>query len=286
MGVTISVPDKIQLAVLLFATSQIVTLVHHVAKLVAQGSHEAAQWAQLEEGEQDLFNARACFTKLVRTAYGPRDIFVAHFRRKFAETARLIHAAAENGEIRVVAEHFLSVENVLEAFREDDEPVLRYVWQIASGDRLFEDHAWRSYFEATTLMIRRHEIKWIRAILVVDSVAITKTPRVEALLGFFRWEKGLCCRLINDRDFKALCLESGVPGNYLDFGIYGTRLLFRTEQYTPSIVGVFSKQPATIRQYTEFFDRMWSSVSITQANPSKRSKLSLEELLAADEGEP
>jgi len=284
VGVTLPVPDKLALALLLFLVSHMLNVVHIVSKIASQQARERELWSIWEEGERDLSNIRACFSKLVSGSYGPRDLFVAHFRREFEELARLIHDAAQKNEVRVIAEHFLSVDNVLEAFREDDEPVMRYVWPIAAGDKLFDDHAWRSYFEATTKMARQKTIKWIRAILVVDSYELVKTPRLGALLSFFRGEKGLDCRLIREQDFKVLCSESRMPGAYLDFGIYGTRLLFRTEQYVPSIIGLFTKDPGLISQYTALFDRMWSSASITTANPSTPSAgtVSLEELLAAD----
>src|SRR6266436_10287137 len=122
-------------------------------------------------------------------------------------------------------------------------------------------------------MVMHGKLNGIRAMFVFDDLTICNSPRVKKLLDFFQTHKGLECRIVRKDDFEAISTSNGIPLNYIDFGIYGDRLLYRSEQYKPEIIGVFTKDPVLIRNYTGLFETIWDMPGIARNNPSRETSV-------------
>jgi hypothetical protein len=277
---------KIALAVLLFIAQLLVKTFWEINKIAAREIREEELWTLVEECDKELLCMRSCFVQIARESYGPRDLFVTHFKKEIHQLAEKIKGVAERRELRVQADHFLNVDNVLDAFQGASELIWRYTWPIDDRHKLFDEHAWKRYFDTTVKMAEQGHIKEIRTVLVLDDPGLIQNPRVQKLLDFFHTNKGFECYTINRRDYRSICADNGVPPIYIDFGIYGDILLFLTEQYEPEIVGLFTKDPTKIEHYCRLFDSMWGS-AIARRNPSSVVQpVSLEELYTFDEKEP
>ncbi|MGH9908672.1 MAG: hypothetical protein ACRD8U_24190 [Pyrinomonadaceae bacterium] len=232
---------KIAVAGLLFIAQLLVRILWLTSKVAAREGREEKLWTLREACDNELLCVRNCFVQIASNSYGNRDLFVAHFKKEIHQLAEKIKEAGERREMRVQADHFLNVDNVLDAFQGASERIWRYTWPIDGNHRLFDEHAWKSYFAKTTKMAEQGEIKEIRTVLVLDDLKLMQTVRVQKLLDFFHTNKGFECFTINERDYRSICSDNGMPCNYIDFGIYGDILLFLTEQYDPEIVGLFTK---------------------------------------------
>lgn len=282
-GTPIKLAEKILFILGLFNVFQLLNILWTVSNSAARQAKEYELWSLREIGDRELTNIRACFAQIVRESYGEKDLFVTHFIEEFHELANKIENVAKRQELRVQADHFLHVDNVLDAFQGDHEKIWRYIWPISADGKLFDNLPWKRYFEATAGMVRQN-IEQIRAIIILDDLRLTAVPRVKKLLDFFYTSEAMDCRIIKRVDYETICADNNIPANYLDFGIYGTRLLFLTEQYEPDIIGIFTKNAILIRNYKNLFDTMWNSTSITKPNPSNTTRIvTLGELFTFDD---
>lgn len=277
-------PEQIILGGLVFCGLQLVEVAWLANKVAARERQEEELWLLRESIDGELLNVSRCFVRVAREAYGENDLFVAHFRREIHQLAESIGEVAERRQLRVQADHFLTVDNVLDAFQGDAERIWRYTWTVEGEHRLFDELAWKRYFEKTAAMVERGEIKEVRTLLVIEKQEALESPRMRRLLDFFHTNKGFRCCIANRNDVRLLCNDNSGMTNCIEFGIYGDRLLFLTEQYEPQVRGVFTKDPGTIKHYCKLFDSMWSSASVASANPSTATaRVTLAELYKFDE---
>ena len=79
----------------------------------------------------------------------------------------------------------------------------------------------------------------------------------------------------------AVCDTNGISSQFLDFGIYGPKMLFITEQYIPTHKGTYYKDETKVKHYHRLFDEVWNSDAITRPNPSNcTSKIDLSDLIS------
>jgi hypothetical protein len=285
-GIEISVNEQTLLTIEVFIAFLLLDVLWIVSHRLNQLSKQHDLWTLRESGDSELSNIRSSFANIVHNSYGKRDLFVAHFLKEFQRLSRMIREVTDNQELRVAADHFLSVDNVVDAFWGDDERIWRYTWPVQPDEKLFGELPWKRYFEVTAKMLQKGDIESIRAILIVDNISTIESPRIKALLDFIKTTDNMDCHIIETRNYQRVCEDNGVPPHFKDFGIYGSRLLFRTEQYESEnheIIGTFSKNTELIQNYISLFDAMWHSVSVSTENPSTRTtSVSLETLFKAD----
>ena len=108
-------------------------------------------------------------------------------------------------------------------------------------------------------------------ILIYDDKKLLDRSDVKKLLNFFSAEEGYTCKVALLNDFKTVCESNGVSSQFVDFGIYGPKMLYITEQYLPIHKGTYYKDETRVRHYTRLFDEVWNSDVITKANPSNNT---------------
>lgn len=288
-GIELTLYEQILFSIFLFNVFLLLDVLWITAHRLNQLSEKSEIWSLRNKGDWELSNIRASFTKIVEDSYGKKDLFIAHFMKEFRRLSFKIKNVTEKQELHVAADHFLSVENVLDAFSGDDERIWRYTWPLSFGERLFTSNElpWKRYFEATAKMLNDKKIECIRSILILDNLTLIKDSRIGKLMDFFHSNKRMDCRIISSDVYQKICSDNELPPKYRDFGIYGRRLLFRTEQYEPEIKGTFSKDIDLIINYVNLFDAMWDSNSVTNKNPSTVTEIvTLEDLFKFDDEHP
>lgn len=272
--------EQAVVGLLIFVALGVLEIGLAISWLGAAQTEELRLWEIRSEIEEVLSNIRANLARVLEEARADNDLYVDHFLRELRALETLAHDAAYKRELRVVCHHFQSVSNVMSAFQGEKNPVLRYVW-ILDEDRLFEDSSWEYYFKYTAEMVRDRTIKEVRALLVVRDASTLEHPSKKRLLQFFRFTNNMQCRYMLDSAFQVRGADGGLLSQHVDFGIYGSRLVFRTETYEPETAGSFSKDPNLVDRYTRFFDDLWRSGS--SDNPhATRDRISVEELIDQD----
>jgi hypothetical protein len=280
--------DRLIVGLIVFVVFELLDLLMVTASRDAKETKQVRLWELGDKGDVILSNIRTRFHEVVRQSYGPRDLFVGHFIHEFERLLRIGGEAADRQELRVRAEHLLNVDNVLDAFEGEADRVFRYTWRLDEGTRLFDlDLAWARYFEKTGEMAACSELKEIRALLIVEDPSAIHSPRILKLLDAFATNSGMKCRLVSEGDYEKVYADSDLSRDCVDFGIYGDKLLFLSDQYDPDVTGIFTKQLETISRYKKMFDSLWTANSISSANPSTcGTKVTLAELFAFDKDQP
>lgn len=284
-GHDLSFGEKFISTVLIFTAWNVLELLLAVGDMAARGADESRLWVVRNDCDSRLQNIRTMFAHLVEKKYSENDLFVNHFIRHFQELEQTIHRAAERDELLVLSHHFESVDSVLSAFSGEAQPVLRYTWVIESGERLFPDadEPGKKYFHLVDQMVRKKHIKTVQALLIVDSLSVLMNSRVAKLLDFYKTTKGFECRIILRDQYERVRSDSQIPNDYVDFGIYGKRLMFLTEKYEPYTMGMFVKNAAQVDRYTAFFSQLWGAQA-GRANPSSaQQRVTCQALLEFDE---
>ncbi len=184
--VVLTVNEQMLLTIALFTVFLLVDILWVVANRLNHLKQEYELWRLRESGDWDLNNIRSSFFKIVQNSYGKKDLFVAHFIKEFQRLSHNIQDVADKQELRVAAYHFLSVDNVLDAFGSDDERIWRYTWPLTSNEKLFEELPWKRYFENTARMVQEKRINNIRAILILDNIDLIADARIRKLLDYFQ----------------------------------------------------------------------------------------------------
>jgi hypothetical protein len=277
-------PEQFLFGTLVFTILILFDILCILALSTAHQIQASELWRMSGEGDYELANIRANYLQIAKQSYGEKDLFITYFKREFVELGRIIKEAAENGRLQVSKNHFTSADQVLAVLYGEDDPVWRCTWEIDVDERLFGDLPSRRYCEVSHKMLHQKAMKETRTVFILDDITLIKAPRIAKLLDFYQTNDGYDCRIMNRADYEALCLDNGIPSQSSDIGIYGSRLLFVTEQYGPPTIGVFTKDSESISRYRGFFDTIWDSHSVAVSNPSAaKKKVSLEELFQFDE---
>ena len=242
---------------------------------------EYRTWVVRDRVDGLLRDIRGSFTKVHADRYGEDDLFVAHFERALTDLARNIARAADHKELQVWNHHFGSVRRVMNVFAGEKEPAYWCTWWLGMDEGLFEDSHWRSYFSQVVEMVRRDAIEEMKILLIVQHLDQVDGDKVGALAGFCGTNRGLECGVVVGGEYSKFRQDAELPASDVDFGIYGTRLLFRTASEEEKS-GLFCKDPQMISRYREHFEAVWEHPDTRRDLVGRLDVTSWKELLAAD----
>ena len=172
------------------------------------------------------------------------DVFNTYCKQELEGFLMRVARAAQQGELIVNEHHFGTIDNVLKAFGRGNNRVYRGVWSIEEGEPLF-DMAWQQYMtELIGLTESGSKSKRITVelLLVVDKPETLQRTGVEIVVGYLRSRrrKGISYRIISKNTYDEFVHDGGMNPRYIDFGVYGDELLYRTETYEPKL-GMFTE---------------------------------------------
>ena len=270
-GVTFTTADQILLSFVSFVSLSVLNIIWLTSNLKTTKDKFELDWSIKQEGDSELANIKTAFHEILREANGQKDRYVKHFLREFQRLGTLIKDAAEKKELLIVKDHLISVNDVLEAFSGDPNPIYRYTWPIYSPERLFTIIAWKRFFQVTADMIRSGQLKEIRTLLIVNDLTFITFPHIEKMLEFYKTNKNIDCRVIERETFEIICSDNEISTS--DFGIYGNKLLYLTRQdIPPETIGMFTKDQNQIDAYIHFFDTVWNFPGVAKEGQSKTKK--------------
>lgn len=281
-----TVADQFLMSLTSFIALTMLDIVWIEGNNLAQQRSDYKKWTIMNDADKELNNIRTFFGQVVQGAYNKKDLFVNQYMGKLQRLAGEIKHTAEKNELRVEANHLLSVDDVLAVFEGDRERIWRYTWPISSNERVLGHPAWRRYFEETANMLHQRQLNGIHILVIVPDLSTLSLPRVTKLLDFFHAFKGMECRIVLHDQFVIICGDNDIPRTWLDFGIYAKRLLFITDT-DGSGNGLWTKDDQIIQKYVGVFDVVWQTKGISKTNPSVCNTLvTLAELMDFDDNQP
>lgn len=214
------------------------------------------------------------------------ELFKTYCNQELKRFVARVARAAQQGELIVNEHHFSTVDDVLEAFAGGTSRVFRAVWRIEEGERLF-DMAWQHYMKElialAQLPSKRKKIT-VELLLVVDKPETLDRLAVQIVVGYLRSakSKGINYQIITDGTYEELVRDGRLNPQYVDFGVYGEKLLYRTETYEPK-QGIFSEDQSTIETYRQTHEAAMGSAMALEAPNGAEEHDDLEKFLHADE---
>ena len=147
--------------------------------------------------------------------------------------------------------------------------------------------AWQHYMkELVSLAQSRSKPKRITVelLLVVDRVETLDRLAVEIVVGYLRSAKakGINYQIITNGTYEELVRDGRLNPQYVDFGVYGEKLLYRTETYEPK-QGMFSEDETTIETYRQTHEAAMGSAMALETPKGAKEHDDLEKFLHADE---
>ena len=217
----------------------------------------------------------------------PNSVFINYCRRSLKQSLDIASRAAQRGELEVRDHHFNTIDTVLAAFDGCRDRTFRCVWLIEAGECLF-DEFWRQYMQSVVELSRHRHKKQrvqVQILFVLEDQAQLERTSVKTVLGFVSTEKGFEYQLIRQNDYESRLSDAHLDKQYLDFGIYGDHLLFRTTSYEPN-VGVFSDDQTAINTYREMHDTAMNAAETVKIPRGLPERVSLEQFLDCDSADP
>ena len=107
---------------------------------------------------------------------------------------------------------------------------------------------------------------------------------MKIVVGYLRSAKakGINYQIITNETYEELVRDGGLDAQYVDFGVYGQKLLYRTKTYEPK-KGMFSEDESTIETYRQTHEAAMGSAMSLEAPKGTKEHNNLEEFLHADE---
>ena len=218
---------------------------------------------------------------------GLNRVFIDYCHRSLGSTLNLAQRAAQCGELEVRDHHFDTIETVLAAFEGCRDRTFRCVWLVEKDDSLF-DKFWREYMQSLIRLSQRRQKNQrvqVRILFVCTDEAQLDRASVKTAFGFVSNERGFEGRMMLQKDYKGRLQDAAVDQSYLDFGIYGDHLLFRTKSFEPNI-GVFSDDQVIIKAYSALHDNAMGAAEQLCCPTGLPSNVSIEEFLNCDSLDP
>ena len=214
-------------------------------------------------------------------------VFKTYCKEELEDFVTRVARAAQQGELIVHEHNFRTMEDVLDAFGRTNR-VFRGVWKIKEGEALF-DTAWQQYMrELVNLTVAAERTKRITVelLLVIDNRETLDRRAVKIVVGYLRprKKKGLNYQIVTEETYDEFVRDSQLDKKYIDFGVYGEELLYRTETYDPK-KGMFSEDEGTIRKYRGTHEAAMGSARALPDPAGVEDHDDLERFLHADKPE-
>ena len=214
------------------------------------------------------------FYEVSKDSHGNNDLFVTYAKKEIEKLNITLRVAAKQKEFGISSDYILNASGVFDAFSVSANKTLRMTFPIMDADNaIFISPADSHFFEVLQKQVSDGNLNQVQVIVICETSATIEKDFVKKLLDFFAAEEKYVCKLCMAETLISVCETNGVQSQHLDFGIYGDRMLFVAEQYTPIHKGTYYKDENKIRLYTRLFDEIWKSDILAKPNSSHCKEL-------------
>lgn len=278
-AIDISPAEQLILGVCVFIALELLQLVRALFALVVQQTSELEQWPRRVESIEKFKRMAEDFGNVCQRSHGPKDLFVSHLFRDILRMEERLSAASELAELRIVDDHIINVDGVFDSLIGVDAKEVRLAWPILPNGRMFQNAAERRFFEVLRDMVAKGRVSAARFLFVVPAGVEKTNSSFLAFAKFVSGQTGFSFRWIEQSAFEDVLSANSLSRTDIDMGIYSNRMLYRTEQFEPKHIAVYSKDSAKIAIYLRIFDETWNSQGLSHS----ASSLSLPATAAYDQ---
>lgn len=264
-----------------FIMVELISLVFYSISYNRQKMEDETFMDNITEYSQKLHEINRFYYKISRDSHGEQDLFVTYAKKEIEKLYMVLGNAANQKVFSISTDYIVNVSGVFEAFSQTDEKILKMTFPISvSDDAVFTSPADMHFFEVLKAKVESKQVDMVKVIVVLEGEILLERQDVRTLLDFFKATSGYECKIASKVDFETVCESNGINSQFIDFGIYGPKMLYVTEQYIPH-KGTYYKDEAKVRLYHLLFDEVWTSDVITRQNPSSNEeKIALKDLIS------
>lgn len=276
----LSISDEIQLGVMLFCSGALLESLYFLAALRERAVREDKLWDVHEPLDSRLASIRKSLRTLESGVDPHSDIFLKYFHRKIHEVEGDVRQTANTRELRVDSGNLDLSEPLLRSLTGLPTDIIRIVHLLSQNDDLFNPHE-AQWFSTVLRAVESRKVIEVRRILVSESPAEETEEGTQRLLRFHGHTPDYDYRLMSAAYFRRLTRSFRLQGEFVDFGLYGERYLFRGVVYQPDdFVGVYSRDTTVIERYKNFFDSCWSAPGSRTVDASTLAPITIQEFFA------
>lgn len=252
-----------------FMIIELITLVFYSISYTKQQIEDEKFMDNISEYSHLLHDINRFYYNIKKDSHGDHDLFVIYAQKEIEKLHNVLGKAANQKEFSISSDYIINAGGVFDAFSQTSDKTLKMTFPIMVGDgSLFTSQADVHFFEVLKTKTESKEISTVQVIVILEDKVLETRDDVKRLLDFFSATENYTCKVAIKKDFEAICDTNGISSQYIDFGIYGPKMLYITEQYTPTHKGTYYKDETLIKHYHRLFDEVWESDAITHQNPS------------------
>lgn len=262
-AIEITPAEQLILGVCVFIALELLQLVRALFALVIQQTSELEQWPRRVESIERFKRMAEDFGSVCQRSHGPKDLFVSHLYRDILRMEERLAAASELAELRIVDDHIINVDGVFDSLNGVDAKEVRLAWPILPSGKMFQNASERRFFEVLKDMIAKNRVASVKFLFVVPTGAEKSNQSFLTFVKFVNDQAGFSSRWIEQAAFEDVLSANGLSRTDIDMGIYSNKMLYRTEQFEPKYIAVYSKDSAKIAIYLRIFDETWNSQGLS-----------------------
>ncbi len=260
--------ECITTAFLIFLCSEFAFLVWNINKI---------RFAQKEENHflkvtnpytLKLQEINEYFSNIIRDSHGSKDLFLITCSKSIDNLHSLSREASIDKKIEISSDYVINVNGVFEALNVTKDKTVKMTFPIIEiKGNIIATPEDKKFFEAMYEKTQSDEISAIEILVIISNEDLLENEKLKKLFDFYASNKKYECKYVLQSDFIEVCENNRIPTSSLDFGIYGSKILFVVEKLTP-YSGIYYKDDQKIKCYTELFDQIWTFSAMTKSNPS------------------
>lgn len=280
VGTYLALPtgQQLLLTIISFVIPLIIQNAIHLRSLLEVATVESRRLRMKTQADIKLISIQNSFHRIVESSAGDEALFCEFYQNEFATLEEHIRDADEKGQLRMEAAHYYMTPAVLSLFDLPDTNWFKDVFIISDINDIFDTHS-LNYFNGLIRKLREKKLVSIESLFVITGEIIADDNPLDLLLRFYHRENGMDYRIIDQAIYYELFRDSRLPEEYVDFGIYGQRVMFRTITYEPTTTGVFTRNRDAIEKYKRFFENCWNSPSAYKINHNGASEIDIKDIV-------
>ena len=199
--------------------------------------------------------------------HGDKDLFVVTCSRSIESLHYLLKRAAVEKTIEITTDYLINATGVFEALNVASQRTIELTFPINEiNGKILPTVEDEKFFETVYKMVVDDQVNRVRILLILGDSNLLNNEKLKILCRFYESNKAYECKYILKPDFIEACDHNMIQSSYLDFGIYGPKMLFRVEQYDP-YKGIYSKDEEQVNRYLSLYNEVWNFESVTHTFP-------------------
>lgn len=240
-------------------------LANHIERIESMEDQQAIFFQM----ERDLADIKAA-------SHGSRDIFVSHLQSELTALSKRLSDANKRKEISIRSDYIINVHGVFDSLDGSHERSVKITYPIEANSPWVGGASDRRFIEVLLDRVANGDVQTLKLLFLVDSGVDTQSSEFIRIIGFFNKKPRITAKFAKKTEFSNICRLNGVDPSFLDFGVYGDRMIFRTTTEGPEHEGIYCKEKSIIERYNRVFDQTWDSEAIAvkpaipQSDPAVR----------------